>query len=316
MTPRKNKKIVAAMLAVILLAACALFACRFFSADETPSDHGVTDASENDKPREHLPRPPHIPYTELPWNFTESKEPSEDDVPVNTVKNLLLSALEPVGNCLYVYGGGWNEEDTAAGIEALTYGVSPRWHEFFLKSDRSYDHRNHMYEIHNGLDCTGYVGYSLFQVFGHEYSNNGYVFASRNAANGYLSLFGGSVIPPASVKDRLPGDIMTKDGHVYLTIGECSDGSVLLMHASPPNVTLSGTPTPSGVSQSEAYLLAHEYMETIAPESHSRYENCSRGLGYLTEYSLYRFPEDVLADPDGYRNMTPSEIMADLLKSK
>ena len=27
-----------------------------------------------------------------------------------TVKEELLTGLEPIGKCLYVYGGGWNEE--------------------------------------------------------------------------------------------------------------------------------------------------------------------------------------------------------------
>ena len=44
-------------------------------------------------------------------------------------------ATEPIGKCLYVYGGGWNEEDTAAGVEALSYGISPVWVDFYNKNN-------------------------------------------------------------------------------------------------------------------------------------------------------------------------------------
>ena len=37
-----------------------------------------------------------------------------------TLENLLKTALLPIGNTMYIYGGGWNEEDTGAGIEAMT----------------------------------------------------------------------------------------------------------------------------------------------------------------------------------------------------
>lgn len=44
-----------------------------------------------------------------------------------TLENLLKTALLPIGNTMYIYGGGWNEEDTGAGIEAMTIGVSHKW---------------------------------------------------------------------------------------------------------------------------------------------------------------------------------------------
>lgn len=322
MTLKEKRAGVLLTLACVVLA-IVLLSLHLAKPKDLPAepDSPVVDKTEVREKRahawEHIAPPPHIKNIEAPWvtyDFKNRKPPKEEHV--YTVKSLLSAALDPVGDCLYIYGGGWNEEDTAAGVEALSLGVSPRWHEFYEENSAAYDHREHLYEIHNGLDCTGYLGYAMYQVFEGEYSRDGYVFASRNAARGFESLFGGTITPSASVDDRLAGDIMTKDGHVYLTIGTCSDGSVLFLHSSPPNVTLGGTPTPYGNTYSEAYRLAHKYMDIISPDAHARYENCLRGMEYLSEYDRYRFPDDVLADPDGYRDMTPAEIMEDLTASR
>lgn len=238
-----------------------------------------------------------------------------NDVP--TVKEFLRNALEPIGSCLYVYGGGWNEEDTGAGIEAVTVGVSPAWADFFDSNDGSYNHKNALYRIHDGLDCTGYVGYAAYQVFGDRYSDKGYVFASGKVGEEFLSLFGGEIIQNKEIERYRAGDIMVKDGHVWLVIGECADKSVLFAHASPPCLTLSGTCTPDGNKYSEALALAEKYMRLIAPEAYSRYpSNCSRGMSYLTEYDMYRFPENVLWDPDGLRSMNADEIMEKLVSDE
>ena len=43
----------------------------------------------------------------------------ESDI-MPTLKNMLLCGLTPIGKCLYVFGGGWNDENTAAGTKAKT----------------------------------------------------------------------------------------------------------------------------------------------------------------------------------------------------
>ena len=40
-----------------------------------------------------------------------------------TLKNFLATAMQPVGTVLYVYGGGWNFENTGASKEACSIGV-------------------------------------------------------------------------------------------------------------------------------------------------------------------------------------------------
>ena len=33
-----------------------------------------------------------------------------------------------------------------------------------------------------------------------------------------------------------PGDVVSKSGHVWIVIGQCSDGSVVVIHATPPYI--------------------------------------------------------------------------------
>lgn len=41
-----------------------------------------------------------------------------------TLQNFLTIAMQPVDQTMYVWGGGWNEEDTGAGQDARRIGVS------------------------------------------------------------------------------------------------------------------------------------------------------------------------------------------------
>ena len=243
---------------------------------------------------------------------TANKDETDEPQPKATVKNMLAAALEPVGRCLYVWGGGWNEEDTGAGVDAMTLGASPRWLEFFGENGRDYDYHDTRYQIHDGLDCSGYIGYVTYQAFGEAYSDNGYVFKSGRITEEFRDLFGGVVTNKSNISEYQPCDIMGKSGHAYIVIGQCSDGSVLFMHASPPAVSLCGTPSENGKTESEAVRLAAKYMSKYRPESYEKFDTCSRGMSYLTDYDQYRWSTETLADPDGYRNMSVEEILADL----
>ena len=250
------------------------------------------------KPEPVIPEEPEISMPEAP------KTPS--------VKEMLTHALQPVGNCLYVYGGAWNEEDTAAGVEALSVGVSPRWEEFFNENDSTYNYKNTRYQIHDGLDCTGYVGWTMYQIYGDKYSNNGYVVQSKNMAAAYAEIFQSELIKKENVSNYMPGDIMCSSSHVYMVIGECSDGSVVFLHASPPVVSICGTYAPDGTTNSEAVQLAKHYMSTYYPKSYKKFPTCHRNTSYLKDYNQVRLSDEVLSDPDGYKNMTPAQILEDL----
>lgn len=250
--------------------------------------------------------------TETTPEETTAGTETDDKTPKATIKRLLSAAVEPAGRCLYIWGGGWNETDSGAGIEAMTFGLSPRWLEFFRESTSDYDYHHTRYQIHDGLDCSGFVGYAVYQVFGDRYRSRGYVFNSGKLIKEYEKLFGGTVTDSGRVTDYTPGDIMGRDGHVFIVIGECSDGSVLFIHASPPAVSLCGTPSTDGRSESDAVKLARKYMSEYRSECYEKFDTCARGSDFLKGYDQYRWDAGILADPDGYRAMDASDIISDL----
>lgn len=231
-----------------------------------------------------------------------------------SVKDLLSNAILPVGKCLYVYGGGWNMEDTGAGIEAMSYGLSPKWQEFYTENDSSYNHKNFSYKIHNGLDCTGYAGWCMYQIFGDAYSKNGYVYLAKDMAWEYAKIFNSAFTPKQNIVDYQSGDVMSSPQHAYIVLGGCEDKSVVILHASPPAVSICGTYTTSGNPNSQAVQLATHYMSSYFPEHYRRYPKCSRNTSYLTDYNQMRWNETVLSDSDGYRQMSAEEILKDLFQ--
>ena len=78
-----------------------------------------------------------------------------------SMSKLLKTSIQPVGSTMYIYGGAWNEADDGAGVEAVTMGLSPRWAEYAAMQNASYNYRNTRYQIHDGLDCSGYVGWVM-----------------------------------------------------------------------------------------------------------------------------------------------------------
>ncbi len=232
-----------------------------------------------------------------------------------SVKDLLSHAVLPIGKCLYVYGGGWNEPDTGAGVEAVSYGLSPRWQDFYSQHGSDYNHKKFSYQIHDGLDCTGYVGWSLYQIFSNNYSQNGYVYLAKDMAREYAKLFNSMFVPSSGIVDYQSGDIMSSSGHAYIVLGECKDKSIVLLHSSPPAVSICGTYTPDGKTDSIAVRLSAHYMRTYFPKHYNRYPHCSRNTSYLTDYHQMRWNETVLTDSDGYRNMSAEEILKDLFEN-
>ena len=87
-------------------------------------------------------------------NVSQKETVSKKD---KTLQEFLKIALEPVGQTMYVWGGGWNEEDTGARIEATTLGLSRQWKVFFEPQSSNYDYQTTLYQIHDRLDCSGYV---------------------------------------------------------------------------------------------------------------------------------------------------------------
>lgn len=253
--------------------------------------------------------------TTLSAEKSDKKEAIEKNVSVKTGDRSLLDflkiAIKPVGSTMYVWGGGWNEEDTAAGIEAVTIGVSPRWAEFASVQDASYDYNDTTYQIHDGLDCSGYVGWAVYNVLETQNGQEGYVLSSSKMASNYANRGLGTYISAGNIDRWQAGDIMSMSGHVWIVVGMCEDGSVLLLHSSPPGVIFCGTNLSNG-NKSQAVIRAEEIMSTYYPSWYAKYPDCARPYWYLTNSSAMRWNRETLNDNENLSSMTANEIV-DLL---
>lgn len=225
----------------------------------------------------------------------------EAEVGVKTVKNFLLNALLPVGNTLYIWGGGHDDAD------ASRYGVNPQWEKFFNTQDENYNYTEHRYEYGNGLDCSGYVGWAVHQVMKDWATTTSTIMPKYYYQKGW-----GSYKENDTSMKFQTGDIVSMSGHVWIVIGQCSDGSVVIMHATPPYVQISGTVSSSGSTNSEAIQLAKKYMSKYYPVGYERYGNKIASKSYMTGINHFTWSSSVLKDPDGYRSKTPAQILADM----
>ncbi len=235
---------------------------------------------------------------------------------VKSIKNLIKTAFEPVGKVMYIYGGGWNEADDGAGIEALTLGLSQSWLDFTAKQNADYNYSDYDYEvnkslIHDGLDCSGYVGWAIYNVMN---DGRGYVTNSYKMDDMLKDMGLGTITDKSKITEHKAGDIMASNcddcKHVFICLGQCDDGSIVLLHSSPPGVQLTGTYTPDGNKNSQAIQLASEYMKKYYPDWYAKFPDSSRNASYLTHYDQFRWT--ALSDEEGYRNMTPKEILEDI----
>ncbi|MGN0308882.1 MAG: hypothetical protein ACI4DN_11770 [Lachnospiraceae bacterium] len=233
------------------------------------------------------------------------KEKKKED---NAIADLLQIAKEPLGHTMYVWGGGWNEEDTTAGKEARSLGLSPRWEEFASGQDKTYDYRKTRYQIHDGLDCSGYIGWVVYNLLEDRDGNKGYVENASRMAESLSKRGLGQFTPAGKVEDWQAGDIMSMEGHVWMALGSCKDGSVVLIHASPPGVILSGTTLPDG-RMSMAQLLAGKYMSSYYPDWYARYPESGVDHSYLTHSSRMRWGDDTLSDVQGLRKMNAEKVL-------
>lgn len=238
----------------------------------------------------------------------------------STIKKLLQTALQPVGRTMYIWGGGWGASGygNAGSVEASTIGVSPRWEAFFQKAGRGYSYRNYRYYSHLGLDCSGFVGWTLYNTFNSFSGHGDYVMLAQNMARTYANWGWGSYTSAGNVSNYHAGDIMSLgSGHVYIVLGECKDGSVVLVHSSPQGVMITGTATRGGRKRSQAYKLARKYMKKYFPKWFRKFPDTSRGSSYLTRYSRMRWKlkgqKSVMSDPDGLTKMSTKEVLEALL---
>lgn len=244
--------------------------------------------------------------------FSSDKSMIREEENLPSMNKLLTTALLPLGATAYVWGGGWNEEDNGAGIEARTLGVSPAWKTFADAITSKYDHSKYRYQIHDGLDCSGYVGWLVYNVFETENEKEGYVYSSTDVAKTYASLGFGEYRPAKEVTEWKPGDVASMSGHVWICLGTCQDGSVLLIHSSPPGVRICGTL--KGTKETDASRLAAEIMKRNYPAWYERFPDCTAKPEYL-KASQMRWNEETFPDAERFQAMSAEEIAAWLFPS-
>lgn len=231
---------------------------------------------------------------------------------MKSVLDMLKIAAMPLGKTMYIYGGGWNERDDGAGRECLSYGLSERWSSFASTCNsgfnfREYDYKRDKEVIHLGLDCSGYVGWVLYNTLG----NGDYVFKSCDVVKKLAEMGLGERVERNNVSLRQAGDIFSSAcdccKHVFICIGQCSDGSMLLIHSSPPGVRLAGTPSPIVKGMSRAEMLAEKYMKKFYPRWYVKYPVIGADISYLTHYEQLK--NSFLNDSEGIRNMECEDIL-------
>lgn len=280
----------------------------------------------------HWDDPDYMHFCKMPRRANiEKKYPICCTPGLKTIKNILKTSLEPVGTTLYVWGGGWFKNENGKNITygSNRIGVHPEWKEFYESQNSNYKWDDWKFKTEKGLDCSGYVGWVIYNVMNTESGNEGYNCISREMAKKLSDRGYGKYIKYGDVKDYKPGDIMSGETprHVWICIGECKDKSVVFLHSSYQGVHICGTSTPDGNENSEAYNLSKKYMQKYYKDFYDRYpvfknttENKEqkqfiRDIDYLTKYNQMRWyisDSSVIQDPDGYIDMSPEEILKDL----
>lgn len=106
-------------------------------------------------------------------------------------------------------------------------------------------------------------------------------------------------------------------GHTFIVLGQCSDGSLVIVHSTPPCVQINGTPTPDGGWDSEAITLAQRYMNQYYPSLMKKFNSsCSVGTSYIRASNMMRWKANTLADPDGYKSKTAGQVLEDLFSGQ
>ena len=263
-----------------------------------------------------------------------------------TLKNFLATAMEPVGTALYVYGGSWDWQDVNSSNQSMTIGLSQSWIDFFQSQDANYtykynaDHSESYYPheqwnqyYYGGIDCSAFVGWSVYNVMHTENStvadSEGYVMSATKQAKNFATEQNWgtwSQEKPFEPKHFQTGDIFSMNGHVWICLGKCEDGSLVILHSTPSdsiNGEGGGGVQINGVGESEncqAVKLAEEYMSKYYPQWWERYHEVYKSFSSYTQYSgdaAGKFSWDLnntLSDPEGYADMKADAILADLFK--
>ena len=237
--------------------------------------------------------------------YTSRKYANETVNGKKTLTTYLQNALVPCGRTLYIWGGGWGDSD------ASIIGYQKKWETFFNNHNTAgYDYTNYRYSYGNGLDCSGFAAWTLYNTMFTKSGGDWLVYQSTTVASTYTKKGWTKLATYSSDQTYKPGDVVSMDGHVWISLGQCSDNSVLLVHSSPKGCQISGT---SG----QAAKLATHYMKKYFPEW--PYAARTVSSSYLTYVGKARWKVSgsgrLMSDPDKLQNMSANEVMKFLLGS-
>ncbi|MCR4963506.1 MAG: hypothetical protein K6B40_06490 [Firmicutes bacterium] len=233
-------------------------------------------------------------------------------------------------------------------LQARSFGVSADWVRFFNSQDENYTYKEkngdealadpatsyYPYGGYNayyyaGLDCSGFVGWALYNTMETEALKEGYVGGATGCAKRLGEKGWGIWTQDIQAPDgqngyeMKPGDIMSINGHVWISLGTCEDGSVVILHST-PSKSRAGQPgggvqiSAVGTSENcQACVLADQYMSKYYAAWYERYPI------YLCDPAVYftfegenagRFSWDtsgsgVLTDPEGLQEMEPEAVL-------
>ena len=230
---------------------------------------------------------------------TANKNQLQQSTGTKTIRNYLLEALRPIGT-QYKQIGGWPGTNST--------------------------------EIPSTIDCSGFVGWTTYQLMKDNLPPGITTCSAKSYSIPalYESWGWGKVRKHTELKKNnfygqfQAGDIVrimhdpknpsTSTGHVWIVIGQCSDGSYVLVHSSPPMVQISGTPSPDRPTDvgSEAIQLAKKYMQQYHGGVISSTQ--TDAYNYITQSTIdsFRWNSNVLSDPDKFSGKSAAQILKSL----
>ena len=230
---------------------------------------------------------------------------------MGTLTKFLKTMIQPVGNTLYVWGGGhdaWTDGD------GLRIGMNPKWKQFYNQQGASYNYTKHRYEYQNGLDCSGLVSWAVYNTYNTKSNQKETAYSSTSTGfPAYLTNKGFGSHGKVSGGTFTPGDVVSMTGHVWVVLGMCSDGSLVIVHATPPVVQISGTVNTTGSTNSEAVKLAKAYMKKYYSDAAGKYNLCIASKAYVNNVDRFQWSSSSMRDPDGLRNMTAAQVLEKLI---
>ena len=323
-----------------------LESCKPYKITKAAGGTSVTSTTlkENDYVRVALSKNNYVQniYLTLP---TYTNKPVLNPVPgERTLTNFFKTALSAVGRALYVYGGAWDYQDVGSSFQARSIGVADSWVQFFYEQSNNYHYKNTTKSqsyypfgawneyYYAGVDCSGYVGWIIYNIMNNKSGNSGYVMGSTKMAKTFASYGWGTytrdyAAPTASNNKFKVGDIISMDGHVWICLGLCSDYSMVILHSTPSD---SRTGNPGGGAQlgaigsstsCEAYILADNYNKNYYKDWYNRYQTSLKSYSsYLSMNNAncgkfsWNLDETGLTDPDNLSAMDASHILEKIFK--